>query len=32
MSEHTHRWGHLRGKPNRCLDCSTPYIEGVNNN
>ncbi len=27
--EHKHRWGHIRGKPAKCLDCSKPYIEGV---
>lgn len=23
---HTHRWGHLRGRPYKCLDCGAPYI------
>lgn len=24
---HKHRWGHLRGRPWKYLDCSRPYIE-----
>ena len=24
--EPDHRWGHVRGRPDRCIDCGAPYI------
>lgn len=29
MTCKNHRWGHLRGRRAKCLDCSKPYIEGI---
>lgn len=27
MTCKNHRWGHIRGRPWKCLDCSISYIE-----